>query len=116
MAYALENGEPAFDWRDVLPDGASCDLALHSPEGHVMLSFSGSGGREQWQTEFDRSLAEREYGRTFEWSNAGNPSTVQYVFHRDSIQQTVTIYLHEHHESGHLQGLLQVSGPLEETP
>jgi len=110
-----ENGQPSSDWRDTLPQGADCDLALHSAEGHVMLSFSGRGNRQEWQTEFDRSLEERGFQRRSEWSDADNTSSVQYDSRHPSLRQSVTIYIHQHQSEG-LQGLLNTSQPLEETP
>jgi hypothetical protein len=109
------NGQPSFDWRDVLPKGARCDLALHSAQGHVMLSFSGEGDRQKWQTELDRSLEQRGFHKRSEWSRAAGTASVEYDSRQPSLHQTVTIHIYEH-QSGGLQGLLHASQPLEETP
>lgn len=110
------SGQPDFDWRDVLPAGAQCDLALHSAEGHVMFSFSGQGERLKWQTELDHSLERRDFQKRSAWSDAGDTSSVQYESDHPSRRQAVTIHIHEHHQSGYLQGLLHATQPLEETP
>ena len=81
-----------------------------------MLSFSGRGDLQNWQAELDRVLAERGFGRRFEWSDAGHTSSVQFDSQRPSLHQSVTIHIYEHDESERLQGLLHASQPLEETP
>jgi hypothetical protein len=109
------DGPPSADWRDVLPKGANCDLALHSAEGHVMLSFSGRGDRRKWEAELDRSLEQRGFHQRSEWNNADSTSSVQYDSRQPSLRQSVTIHIYEQ-QSGELQGLLHASQPLEETP
>lgn len=110
------NGQPSSDWRDVLPSGAICDLALYSAEGHVMLTFSGQGRREEWQNELDRSLEQRNFHRQSGWNQAGGSSSAQYESRHPSKRQFLTIHIHEHQRSGGLQGLLHASQLLEETP
>jgi hypothetical protein len=109
------DGQPSADWRNVLPKGAECDLALHSAEGHVMLSFSGRGHRQKWQAELDRALEQRDFHRRSVWGDADSTSSAQYDSRHPSLRQTVTIHIYEHH-SGGLQGLLHASQPLKETP
>lgn len=109
------DGQPSADWRDVLPQGASCGLALHSAEGHAMLSFSGRGRRQTWQAELDRAFRRRGFHRRSGWRDADSTASVQYDSRRPSLHQSVTIHIHAH-ESGRLQGLLHASRPLEETP
>jgi len=116
--FAPRPGEGApvdSDWRSVLPDGAICNLGLHSGEGQLMLAFSGSGSLDQWKLEFGQLLESKKFRQVGQWADQQARTSAEFELIDTSRQQKLTLHIQDE-TRGRLRGFMYVTRPRKETP
>jgi len=103
------------DWRDVLPEGAMCDLGLHARDGQLMLTYSGTGDLTRWKQEFEQALQQRDFQLTSEWSDRDSQTSAEFEYSDPVHRQQLTLYI-QNETDDRLRGMLHVTRLREETP